>query len=251
MSKRDARLAAEKSDELRKMWDHHVREYENVTNMRSRRRKAEASSLCLAFHAVIIFAQEEGGSGCCIHEDGIILTCAHVLGSRPKLGMKRHGIFVNGLVFLAEAIALDVPADIAFMKITKAEESHGLHLLTFPSISIADEAQNKTQQCFCVGQPYPFDLEGDPERDMKWDLVTTSKGSIIKVLAGDVLDNSDIGKLVHDAWTYWGHSGAPLLDSEGRVLGIHSSWDDETGSRHGVALEALHHFHVKYQGLWT
>ena len=61
--------------------------------------------------------------------------------------------------------------------------------------------------------------------------------------AKDVHDNSEIGALKHDCWTYWGHSGAPLITAEsGEVIGLHSSWDDQTGMRRGISWEALNGF---------
>ena len=41
--------------------------------------------------------------------------------------------------------------------------------------------------------------------------MAVSAGVCTGVLAGDLRDNSEIGKLVHSCWTYWGHSGAPLF----------------------------------------
>lgn len=57
----------------------------------------------------------------------------------------------------------------------------------------------------------------------------------------DPNDNEEIGSLMHDAWTYWGHSGAPLLlrGGEGGLVGLHSIWDEGTGMRHGVPAAAI------------
>ena len=183
-----------------------------------------------------------------------VLPCTYAGIAKAKVCRKLHGVFMSGLVFLAEAIAIDEVADVAVMRIIKARSSKGVNVLTFPFVSLAEEAQNKKNQgCYCIGQPYPFNLEGEEGEEgekMEWDLVTTSRGKVKSVMEGDVLDNSDIGKLVHDAWTYWGHSGAPLYDTTGCVIGMHSSWDDETCNRHGVALEALHHFYAKWKDLF-
>jgi len=36
----------------------------------------------------------------------------------------------------------------------------------------------------------------------------------------DAQDNLEIGALTHDCWTYWGHSGAPLVEtSTGCLVG--------------------------------
>ena len=93
-------------------------------------------------------------------------------------------------------------------------------------------------------------------------------------------NNSDIGALIHNCWTYWGHSGGPLISlfespsttlsllpqSHNLILnkksnenskndnqsiayisksllpmvgGLHSSWDDTNGNRHGVHIECI------------
>lgn len=64
--------------------------------------------------------------------------------------------------------------------------------------------------------------------------------------------NSEIGTMVHDAWTYWGHSGAPLLRvQDGSLVGLHSSWDHETAMRHGVPLVAIRYFLGQHDELAT
>jgi hypothetical protein len=35
-----------------------------------------------------------------------------------------------------------------------------------------------------------------------------------------------MGLLVHDCYGLWGTSGAPLWTSEGHLLGIHNSWNE-------------------------
>ena len=251
--KKACRLAAEKSVILVSRREKNLEEFKNVCNIP----RAADLGLLNAFEASVIFSQEEGGSGSCIDESGIILTCCHVLEDRigkVKVGRRKYGVFMSGLTFLAEAIALDEKADIAVMKIIKSESSKGVQVLTFPFVALAEEGENKkNQRCYCVGQPFPYDLEGEDGEDgekMDWELVTTTRGRIKRVMAGDVLDNFEIGKLVHDAWTYWGHSGAPLYDTNGCIIGMHSSWDDETCNRHGVALAALHHFCDRWSELW-
>lgn len=62
----------------------------------------------------------------------------------------------------------------------------------------------------------------------------------------DVQDTEEIGALMHSYWTYWGQSGAPLVEKTARMgerlVGVHSSWDDETGMRRGVGVEAIREF---------
>ena len=52
-----------------------------------------------------------------------------------------------------------------------------------------------------------------------------------------------LGRLHHSCWTYWGHSGAPLFDQHGCVVGLHNSWDeDNDGQRHAVDWERIVRF---------
>ncbi|GMH73173.1 hypothetical protein TL16_g06113 [Triparma laevis f. inornata] len=43
----------------------------------------------------------------------------------------------------------------------------------------------------------------------------------------------------HTCWTYWGHSGAPLFNVDGEVVGLHSSWCSKSGIRMAVKLRVL------------
>jgi hypothetical protein len=91
-------------------------------------------------------------------------------------------------------------------------------------------------------------LESERPRKTDYALVEISEGKLRGLIPeADPQDNSEIGTLKHDAWTYWGHSGAPLLCREtGGLLGLHSSWDDETAMRHGVPLVAIREFLMEH-----
>ena len=60
-----------------------------------------------------------------------------------------------------------------------------------------------------------------------------------------VSPNAEIKGTIHTCWTYWGHSGAPIFSAEsdsGNIVGMHSSWDDETGARISVSLPEMRKF---------
>lgn len=67
-----------------------------------------------------------------------------------------------------------------------------------------------------------------------------------------------LGGMIHGCWTYWGHSGAPIVGVEGageggglRCVGIHNSWNDDNGDRHGVDGAVIIKF-LKRKGFgWT
>ena len=62
--------------------------------------------------------------------------------------------------------------------------------------------------------------------------------SCTQASAGDGSDSATT-YLQHSCWTYWGHSGAPLFNERGQVVGLHSAWDDRSGIRHGQQLKHL------------
>jgi len=124
---------------------------------------------------------------------------------------------------------------------SQRDHSSNQPTLSLPYCVLA-RSLDMNERLFCVGQPGRDDLESEEERKTDYHLIHISKGRFQQCLPGDICDNSEIGKLQHSCWTYWGHSGAPLLTTRGEVAGLHSSWDDETQTRHGVHVAALKQF---------
>ena len=122
------------------------------------------------------------------------------------------------------------------------------------------ELAHANTRVVCVGNPFDMDLEcpdGETPRPMGFTPFWVSAG----VLQGRLLTwkesaaKENLGRQRHSCWTYWGHSGAPLLrpvfhdDPDGdensmqvEVVGIHNSWDDTNGQRHAVSLEDIQEF---------
>jgi len=97
----------------------------------------------------------------------------------------------------------------------------------------------------CIGHPGSVDLETS-KADVKtgYDVLHVSEG-LFRGYAPDqdLHVNSDIGALMHGCRTYWGHNGAPLVERKtGRLVGLHSSWVDETGMRREIAWETIGEF---------
>ncbi|KAK8045488.1 AT hook domain-containing protein family protein [Apiospora rasikravindrae] len=216
-----------------------------------------------AVDATLVFGQEEAGTAVCIASEGLLLTCSHCCvdeeGNRPGRSKIHWLIFSSGTVVGAKRIAWDEKRDLALLRIVKAQphdddvgrrsrallgeggQSDG----QFPSVKVATEPIALSSKMMCIGHPGSEDLEAD-EAGLKtgYDVLHASTGRFRGHFEGqDVQDNSEIGALMHDCWTYWGHSGAPLLAwTTGQLAGLHSSWDDETAMRRGVALEAIREF---------
>ena len=203
-----------------------------------------------ALNATLIFAQYEAGTAVCIDPAGWILTCAHCFGDDEeeyKTAEKRRWLlFYTGLAVQAECRQWDPTRDLALLKILAIESDAGKEgdVPTFSFVPLSPCAPTYRDSIVCIGQPGRDDLESTSSRRTKYDLVEISEGFFRGMIRGaNPDDNSEIGTLKHTAWTYWGHSGAPLLlKQDGTLIGLHSSWNDETTMRHGIPLIAIKHF---------
>ncbi|KAF1991560.1 hypothetical protein K402DRAFT_388956 [Aulographum hederae CBS 113979] len=140
----------------------------------------------------------------------------------------------------------------------KSWTSHPLaeEFMTFPFISFSPSPPQIQAQLICIGHPGPYDLETKSRRQVRtnYDVLEVSSGVFEGYTEGqDIQDNSEIGALKHSCWTYWGHSGSPLVlagvyengegvEVESCLVGLHSSWDEETTGRRGVGWEAIDAF---------
>jgi hypothetical protein len=220
-----------------------------------------SKNLAAAARATLVFAQHEAGTAVCIAAAGLVLTCAHCVAESPEEYAAVKPIwlvFSSGQVVRAQCVAWDQRRDLALLRITAgdrlaSDDAEASSPMLFPFADIASQTplfapgEKQTTRLVCIGHPGSEDLEAaDSSQPVltDYDVLHVSRG-YYHGLASDqnVQDNSEIGALQHDCWTYWGHSGAPLIDAKsGEVVGLHSSWDDETGMRRGVAWEALQEF---------
>ncbi|KAL6716798.1 hypothetical protein ACLMJK_004710 [Lecanora helva] len=208
-----------------------------------------------ALASTLIFAQEFAGTAVCIDPAGWILTCSHCIsedeGAYRADNKRRWLLFYTGLAVQVKCHAWDTKRDLALLKIIaveSADDGKPGEMPTFRHVQLSSSIPSAMANIICIGQPGADDLESVKARKTKYNLVEVSKGNLRGMIRNaDPQDNSEIGALMHDAWTYWGHSGAPLLKAkDGNLVGLHSSWDAETLTRHGIPLIAIQQFLQKY-----
>ncbi|RGP61431.1 at hook domain-containing protein [Fusarium sporotrichioides] len=191
--------------------------------------------------ATYVFAQAHAGTAVCISPDGVLLTCAHCIADKPsELTTKPWHVLISssGNIVFTKVISWDPVRDLALLLIDRAQSTHR----PFPHIRIASSPPNFNSKLLCVGHPGSDDLEAeDSDAETGYDTLVLSEGAFRGLAEDqDPQDNSGIGALRHNCWTYWGHSGAGLFDrTTGSLVGVHSSWDEKTGMRRGVPLEAV------------
>ena len=199
------------------------------------------------FDASVHIVQDERGSGVNIADDGLSLTCAHCLmedqdsdDDTALIGVKKIVVFADGRMFEAVCTVASIKQDLAIMKI------HGVNGL--PTADISTGTCTVDTEIVCVGNPSEYDLESnDPDATVSFypPVFHCSSGKVEGYCGGDltIMTKSGLGKLKHGCWTYWGHSGAPIFNvNDSTVVGIHNSWDDTNGQRHGIPLRSIQHF---------
>lgn len=202
--------------------------------------------------ATLTFASESAGTAVCIDESGLFLTCAHCVAeseAESRSFMAPDGQFLlllasSGLVVQARCVAWDERRDLALLQVIAAQFEKQAHI-KFDCIALSSGPLKRQTRICCVGHPGSEDLEAEMAGiATDYPVLAISEGSLLGYAAGqDMQDNGEIGALKHDAWTYWGHSGAPLVSmSDGKLVGLHSSWDDDTGTRRGIGIEAIEGF---------
>ena len=222
----------------------------------------------------LVFAQEEGGTAVCISPDGLILTCAHCIAEEPEdLDMEATHwlLFASGQIVKAVCVAYDDHRDLALLRVTAAQRDPNLDnssptepvsasgKLAFPCLPVASAGTRLRNNAplLCVGHPGSDDLENGGKT--KYSVLAVSSGAYHGLQKGqDPHNNADIGALKHSCWTYWSHSGAPLVNRDtGDLVGLHSSWDETTvtprdpdmAMRRGVPLAAISSFLETHQAL--
>jgi serine protease Do len=164
----------------------------------------------------LISKQRSSGSGVIVTADGYIVTNAHVVQSARRVqvqlsytlpGAKRRARLMD-----AKVIGLDREADLAVLKI----EMTGLAHLSFGD----SERLQQGQIVIAVGNP--LGLENSVSMG-----VISSTGRQLK-------EDDPMSYIQTDASINPGNSGGPLLDTEGRVIGINTFIYTQSGGNEGI-----------------
>lgn len=202
-----------------------------------------------ALQATYIFAQHEAGTAVCIDPQGWILTCSHCFGESTREWRENRYKWLldyTGKAVQVECCFWDGRRDLGLAKVVcvETDEVDVGRFAYMPLHSSTSAGVYTRADIVCIGQPGADDLESESPQATDYDLIEISEGRLRGLVPdADPHDNSEIGSLKHDAWTYWGHSGAPpVCGRAGKLLGLHSSWNDMTAMRHGVPLVAIRAF---------
>ncbi|HEU0108611.1 MAG TPA: trypsin-like peptidase domain-containing protein [Vicinamibacteria bacterium] len=161
----------------------------------------ELSALAAAGAAGVVGLEHRRGqgSGIVLSPDGYILTNAHVARAGGALVVRRRGAPAAP----AELIGADERTDLAVVRTRDAGP---------PPLALADSRRLRVGQLvMAIGNPFGFDR-------------SVSLG-VVSALFRELPTRSGIleGLIQTDAAVNPGHSGGPLLDMDGRVVGINTA----------------------------
>lgn len=138
-----------------------------------------------------------GGSGVILRSDGYILTNNHVVHEASRIDVRLR----NGKSFPATLVGADSATDLAMLKI----DARGLPEADFAS----SEKARVGQFVIAIGSPFGLDY-------------TVTTGVLSAKGRGSIGANEIEDYLQTDASINPGNSGGPLVDLQGRVLGINT-----------------------------
>ncbi|MGJ5817587.1 trypsin-like peptidase domain-containing protein [Paludibaculum fermentans] len=161
--------------------------------------------------------QEATGSGVIVDPDGYIVTNAHVVQNARRIDVKvlrvdEKGQAPHGHLLPAKLIGLDRQVDIAVLKI----EGANLPTLSF----VNSDTLRQGRLVMAMGSPLG--------------LQNTLTHGVVSATLRQLKPESPMVYIQTDAPINPGNSGGPLLDIEGRIVGINTMIYTESGGSEGI-----------------
>jgi len=168
------------------------------------------------------------GSGFVYDKDGHVITNYHVVTPGTNNGNELQVTFLDGNVYPADLVGVDQFADLAVIKVKNisSDKLAPLPLANSSSLRIG-------QSVFAIGNP--FGLSGSMTQGIVSGLgrlLPSDENQDNLVGAGSSFSIPNI--IQTDAAINPGNSGGPLIDTQGRVVGINTAIFSNTGVYSGV-----------------
>jgi 2-alkenal reductase len=160
------------------------------------------------------FYSQGEASGFVWDDQGHIVTNYHVVQDAEKVEVG----FLDGDTFLAEVVGSDPDSDLAVLWVDAPAE-------LLQPVSLGDsDAAFVGQRAIAIGNPF----------GQEWTLTTGIVSALGRTMPSGSSDFSIPEMIQTDAAINPGNSGGPLLDREGRVIGVNTMIMSQQGSSDGV-----------------
>ncbi|MHC4366031.1 MAG: S1C family serine protease, partial [Planctomycetota bacterium] len=141
------------------------------------------------------------GSGMVVHEDGYVITNAHVIQGAEKIKV----VFSDGREFSARIVSADESKDLAVMKISADEKLPFIRLGRSYDLMIGETV-------IAIGNPFGYS--------------STVTSGIVSAVGRDIQVSEGMwlrGLIQTDASINPGNSGGPLLNVNGDLIGVNTA----------------------------
>ena len=153
------------------------------------------------------------GSGFVYDTSGHVVTNAHVVDGAESVRVR----FSNGKTYDATVVGVDASTDLAVLKVdAPASALHALELADSSQVAVGDVV-------VAIGSP--FGLENSVTAG-----IVSALGRSMQAPNGYTIN----GAVQTDAAINHGNSGGPLLDLDGKVVGVNAQIESESGGSDGV-----------------
>ncbi|HEX6026340.1 MAG TPA: trypsin-like peptidase domain-containing protein [Solirubrobacter sp.] len=161
---------------------------------------------------VSIRAGNSGGTGFVVDADGTIVTNAHVVGDESSVEVE----FADDETMRATVAGVDPSSDLAVLKVDANRPLKALQL--------ADSSKVRTGQlAVAIGSPFGLSQTATAG-------IVSGTGRHIQAPDGFQIDSV----IQTDAPINPGNSGGPLLDANGRVIGVNTQIASQSGGNVGI-----------------
>ncbi len=155
------------------------------------------------------YVQTGQGSGFIVRKDGYILTNNHVVGDADKIVVKLH----DGREFEAERVGTDPRSEVAVIRIKGTD---------FPTLEIGDATTLEIGDwAIAVGNPFG--------------LAESLTVGVVSAMGRSNIGIAEYEDFIQtDAAINPGNSGGPLLDINGRAIGVNTAIFSQSGGYMGI-----------------
>jgi len=164
------------------------------------------------------FPWQGNGSGVVISSAGVILTSEHVVRGASEIEVT----LADRRRYAAEVVGADPRRDLAVIRIDAQD---------LPVARLGDAGRlRRGQFVLALGSPFGFGRDGQPS--LSFGIVSGTGRAIPGI--GTELDRYYGNLIQTDAAVNPGNSGGPLVDLDGKVVGVNAVISSQTGTSQGV-----------------
>jgi uncharacterized protein (TIGR03067 family) len=168
------------------------------------------------------------GSAFCIHESGLFLTNAHVLGKFDEVTLVLHSGLADQKVVTAKMVRIDAALDLALVKV---DEKTNCGVLTLGS------SDGLAEQAEVITAGFPFGKNLALEKD-EYPSLSINAGRISSLR----MKNGELHRIQMDAVVNPGNSGGPVVDAKGKVIGVTVSGVPGATVNFAIPVNHVHRF---------